>query len=200
MLEDFCLSKLRWLLKAADQGLQRWIYLENGLASQIWDRPPVRRLMATLGIEAVTVNHCAYSIFRGIGVQCVHPTRESTGLLTNIQCSPKTCPHVCTPNKFDEASKSGSHEHRGQIVGPAGTERPTFLGMPQAVCCFVVPSGLVCGLALAPMGHTTSGVAPKSMAYSLTANSTTPIPTANDDGGFGLPEFFPMTSPYPNLA
>ena len=42
MLEDFCLSILRWLLDAVAQGLQRWFYLENGLASQIWDRPPVR--------------------------------------------------------------------------------------------------------------------------------------------------------------
>jgi hypothetical protein len=189
MLEDFCLSILRWLLKAAAQGLQRWFYLENGLASQIWNRPPVRRLMATLGIEVVTVNYCAYSIFRGIGVQCVYPTRKSTGLLTNVPFSPKTCPHVCTPNKFDETSKSGSHEHRGQIAGPAGTERPTFLGIPQAVCCFIMPSGLVHDLALASMGHNTSAVAPKSMSYSLTANSTTPIPMANDDDGFELPEF-----------
>ena len=52
-----------------------------------------------------------------------------------------------------------------------------------------MPSGLVHDLALASLGHTTSAVAPKVMAYSLTANSTTPIPTTNDDDGFELPEF-----------
>jgi hypothetical protein len=188
MLEDFCLSILRWLLKAAAQGLQRWFYLENGLASQIWNRPPVRRLIATLGIEVVTVNYCAYSIFRGIGVQCTYPTRKSTGLLTNIPFSPKTCPRLCTPNNSDETSKSGCHEHRGQIAGPAGTERPTFLGVPQSVCCFVMPAGLVYDLALASMGHSTSVVVPKSLAYSLTANLSAPLPMPNNDCGFQLPE------------
>ena len=57
------------------------------------------------------------------------------------------------------------------------------------MCCFIMPSGLVHDLALASMGHNTSAVAPKSMSYSLTANSTTPIPIANDDDGFELPKF-----------
>ena len=36
MLQDFCLSILHWLLRAAAHGRQRWFYLENGLAAALW--------------------------------------------------------------------------------------------------------------------------------------------------------------------
>ena len=78
-----------------------------------------------------------------------------------------------------------------QIVGPAGTERPTFLGVPKSVCCFVTPAGLVYDLALASMGQAQSAVAPNAsvVSYDLTANSLCPIPAIGDGDGFQLPEF-----------
>ena len=189
MLEDFCHSILNWLLRAAANGRQRMFYLENGLASVIWDRPPVRLLMSTLGVEKATVNYCAYPIFRGIGVQCQYPTRKSTGILTNIPFVPKVCPQVCAPNSCFETSKSGCHEHRGQIAGPAGTERPRFLGVPQQVCSFVMPAGLVYELALASMGHAAGAVAPNPTAYDLAASMLKPLPAVGTGAGFELPEY-----------
>jgi hypothetical protein len=170
---------------------QRWFYLENGLASQIWSRPPVVMLMSMLGVGVTTVNYCAYSIFRGVGVQCNYPTRKSSGILTNIPFTPKVCPGVDEPNNVGETSKSGCHEHRGQIAGPAGTERPTFLGVPKSVCCFVTPAGLIHDLALASMGQSQSAVAPNAsvVSYDLTANSLCPIPVVGVGDGFELPEF-----------
>ena len=189
MLAGFCPSILHWLLRAAAHGRQRWFYLENGLASQIWSRPPVVMLMSMLGVGVTTVNYCAYSIFRGVGVQCAYPTRKSSGILTNIPFTPKVCPGVGEPNNVGETSKSGHHEHRGQIAGPAGTERPTFLGVPKSVCCFVTPAGLVYDLALATMGQAQSTVAPNPsvVSYDLTATTLCPTPVVGGGDGPQLP-------------
>ena len=96
-----------------------------------------------------------------------------------------------TPNNVGETSKSGCHEHREQIAGPAGTERPTFLGIPNSVCCFVTPAGLVHDLALAPMGKAGSAVAPNAsvLSYDLEANSLCPISVVSGGDGFQLSEF-----------
>ena len=147
--------------------------------------------MSTLGVGVATLNYCAYSIFRGVGVQCMYSTRKSSGIYPcNIPFTPKVCPGVGKPNNSDESSKSGYHENCGQIVGPAGTERPTFLGVPRSVCCFATPAALVYDLALASMGQTPCALAPNAsvVSYDLTANSSSLIPDADGGVGFQLPE------------
>ena len=79
MLDDVCIGAINWLLKVAREGLQRWVWVENGLASMIWDRPPMAKLARLLGLDVTTINCCAYSVFRGLGVNCQYPTREGTG-------------------------------------------------------------------------------------------------------------------------
>ena len=79
-------------------------------------------------------------------------------------------------NQCGESSKSGKHEHRGQIAGPAGTERPKSMGVPASVCCFVTPAGLVHDLAVATLQTPTPAATP-------TGNTTT------HQSDFELPEW-----------
>ena len=99
-------------------------------------------------------------------------------MLTNVQFTPKVCPGVGTDNQCGELSKSGKHEHRGQIAGPAGTERPKFMGVPTNVCCFVTPAGLVHDLAVATLQPPTAAATP--------AQNTT---TRAHQSDFELPEW-----------
>ena len=97
-------------------------------------------------------------------------------MLTNVQFTPKVCPGVGADNQCDELSKSGRHEHRGQIAGPAGTERPKFMGVPASVCCFVTPAGLVHDLALATLQTPTAAVTPWPTENTTTHQSDFELP------------------------
>ena len=81
-------------------------------------------------------------------------------MLTNVQFTPKVCPGVGADNQWGESSKSGKHEHRGQIAGPAGTERPKSMGVPASVCCFATPAGLAYDLAVATLQTPTPAATP----------------------------------------
>ena len=103
-----------------------------------------------------------------------------SGLLTNVPFTPKVCPGVGADNQCDESSKSGKHGHRGQIAGPAGTERPNFMGVPARVCCFVTPAGLAHDLAFATLQTPTAAATPAENATTHQSDFELPEWVVND--------------------
>lgn len=199
MLVDMCESGIVWLLVAARKGFQRWLWVENGKASMLFSRPPMLRLIKLLGLGlaegtdagVTTVHYCAYPVFRGLGAAVTYPTRKSTGLATNVPFEPKKCPLEGTANLQPESTKSGRHEHRGQIAGPAGTKRPKFMGVPESVCCFVTPAGLTYDLAVASLGARATAPANTTSNVSYLLPSQPPPKAGRDTDvvDFELPEW-----------
>ena len=169
MLSDFVESIINWVLAAAANGEQRWFYIENGLASYIWKRPAMKKLMRVFGISLQTVNYCAYQVFCN-DVDQKYTSRKSTGILTNSPFVPKLC---SCPNK----------KHRHTIGGAAGTTAPHFAGAPPTTCKHVTPAELTFDIAAATLSGAPPNMIEESTFWypvlvestaSMVANTTQP--------------------------
>ena len=145
MLSDFVESMINWVLAATANGEQRWFYIENGLASYIWKRPAMKRLMRVFGMNLQKVHYCAYQVVCN-NVDQKYTSRKSTGILST----------GCPERVFLPYNK----KHRHTIGGAKGATAPHFAGVPPLTCKHVTPAELTFDIAAATLSS-----APPNMMY-----------------------------------